>query len=153
MDTAPAEIADEIRAAFAGVEQPTPPLTLGEGPFEHRVEETLADKSADELTPDDALAVRNDLWALTPDAFRYYVPALIRMLLIGGTEVDALGEGIVTALTPADAPETRAKFDERMASLDEAQRRALGDFVCWWLSDEDEYVAQRDKLAAYWQCS
>lgn len=152
MDTAPAEIADEIRAAFGDVPQPDPPVTLDVGPFESRVEEALGGKSADELTAEDALAVRNDLWALTPDAFRYYVPALIRMLLIGGTEVDALGEGIVTALTPPGEPETRAKFDERMASLDDAQRTALGDFVCWWLSDEDEYVAQRAQLAEHWRC-
>lgn len=154
MDTTPAEIADEIRAAFEDAELPDPPVTEGAyGPLGQPVEEALAGKSADEVTPDDALTVRLDLAALTPEAFRYYVPALTRMLLVGGTEVDALGEGIVTVLAPPEEPERRERFDARMALLDDVQRKALADFVCWWISDEDEHVANREELAAYWQCA
>lgn len=153
MDTSAAEIADEIRAAFEDIEPPDSPVTEEPyGPLAQPVEDALAGKSAGELTPDDALAVRLDLWALTPEAFRYYVPALIRMLLVGGSEVDALGEGIVTALTPSEEPARREKFDARMALLDDAQRKAAADFVCWWLADEDEHVAGRELLVAYWQC-
>lgn len=153
MDAAAAQIADDVRDAFDDVETPTPPVTEDpHGPLGEPVEESLAGKAPDELTADDALAVRLDLWALTPEAFRCYVPALIRMLLVGETEVDALGEGIVTALTPPAEPERRDRFDARMALLDDAQRKALSDFVCWWLSDEDEHVAHREQLAAYWHC-
>lgn len=153
MDTAPAEIADEIRAAFEDIEPPDAPVTEARyGSLGQPVEAALAGTRADELTPDDALAVRLDLSALTPEAFRYYVPALIRMLLVGGTEVDALGEGIVTVLTPPEEPERRERFDARMALLDDAQRQALADFACWWLADEDEHVANREELATYWQC-
>ena len=157
MDTTAAEIADEIRAAFEDIELPDPPVTEESyGPLGRPVEEALAGKRADKaFTHDDALAVRLDLWALTPEAYRYYVPALVRMLLVGGGggEVDALGEGVMTVLTPPSEAERRERFDTRIALLDDAQRKAAADFVCWWLSDpEGEHVANRAELVAYWQC-
>lgn len=145
------QLAETIAAAFASVPQPDPPLTIEGGPFERDVEAALGGKSADELTPEDALAVRLDLWALTPEAFRYYVPALARMFLVGETEVDALDEGLMTALTPSPDQEARAKLDERVGLLDDAQRSALREFVCWYLGAES-FVAGRDEAAAYWDC-
>lgn len=145
------ELADRIAAAFDSAPQPDPPLTIEGGPFERDVDAALSGKSADELTAEDALAVRLDLWALTPEAFRYYVPALARMFLVGETEVDALGEGLITALTPSQDAATRAKLDERVGPLDAAQREALGEFVCWYL-DVEEDVPRGDAAAEYWNC-
>ncbi len=108
-------------------------------------------KPADELTPADALAVRLDLWALTPEAWRYYVPALVRMFLVGDTEVDALAEGLITSLTPTDDQQGREKLDERVAGLDSAKRQALADFVCWFVRVE-EYVPRGAAAAGYWGC-
>lgn len=150
-DPRPARLAEELRAAFADVPQPDPSLTIGAGPLEHDVEQALEGKSADDLTPEDALAVRLDLWTLTPEAFRYYVPALTRMFLVGDTDVDALGEGIMTALTPSEDPSIQEKLDERVGALDDAQRQALGDFVCWYL-DVEEFVPRADAAVAYWDC-
>ena len=144
-------LADRIAAGFDSVPQPDAPLTIEGGPFERDVDEALAGKSADELTAEDALAVRLDLWALTPEAFRYYVPALARMFLVGETEVDALGEGLITALTPSQDAATRAKLDERVGLLDAAQRDALREFVCWYLSVEED-VPRGDAAAEYWNC-
>jgi hypothetical protein len=150
-DPRPAWLAEQIRAAFADVPQPDPSLTIGAGPLEHGVEQALAGKSADDLEPADALAVRLDLWTLTPEAFQYYVPALTRMFLVGDTAVDALGEGIMTALTPSEDPAIQEKLDERVGALDDAQRKALGDFVCWYL-DVEELVPRADAALAYWDC-
>ena len=93
--------------------------------------------------------MRLDLWTLTPEAFGYYVPALTRMLLVGDTAVDALGEGIMTALTPSEDPAIQEKLDERVSALDDAQRKALGDFVRWYL-DVEEFVPRADAALAYW---
>jgi len=144
-------IAHEIEAAFAGVPRPDPPLTIGDGPIQDDVEQALAGKGASELTADDATEVRLDLWLLTPEAFAYYVPALLRIALSGDDEVDGLDEGIFDVLAPPGDPGLRARFDERMAQLDEPRRDALATFVCAF-SDEHPELDGADAARAHWGC-
>jgi hypothetical protein len=151
-DTQRRRLAEEIEAAFGDVPRPDPPLTLGAGPMQDDVEDALAGKDAGELTADDALAVRLDLWSLTPDAFRYYVPALLRLALADPDAVDGLDEGVFDVLTPPGDPDGRERFDERMALLDERQRSALGDFACWFGAQVPE-LAGAGAARAYWQCT
>jgi hypothetical protein len=145
-------LAQEIEAAFAGVQRPEPPLTLGDGPTQDDVEAALAGKDAAELTPDDAAQVRLDLWSLTPRAFAYYVPALLRMALDGDVEVDGLDEGIFDVLTPPEDGDLRERFDERMRLLDDRRRGALRDFVCAF-SDQQPELAGAEAARAHWGCA
>jgi hypothetical protein len=147
----PTEIAEALSAAFSKLEPPAPPVTIGNGPIEQTVESVLAGREADDLTPEDALAIRLDLWTLTPEAFAYYVPALARMLLADKMAVDALGEGLWTALAPPTEPGRREKFDARIAVLDDDQRAAIGRFVCWYLCSEEE-LPRADEARGYWNC-
>jgi hypothetical protein len=147
----PTEIAEALSAAFSELKPPDPPVTIGNGPIEQTVESVLGGREADALTPDDALAIRLDLWTLTPDAFAYYVPALARMLLADKTAVDALGEGLWTALAPPTEPGRREKFDARIAVLDDDQRAAIGRFVCWYLCSEEE-LPRAEEARDYWNC-
>ncbi|HEY1540012.1 MAG TPA: DUF6714 family protein [Solirubrobacteraceae bacterium] len=144
-------LAEKIEAAFADVPRAAPPLTDGGGPTQDDVETALAGKDAGELTADDARAVRLDLWSLTAEAFRYYVPALAHMTLAGDEEVDGLDEGVFDVLTPPADDAGRARFDERMGLLNEGQREALGDFACWFSAQVPE-LAGADAARAYWRC-
>ncbi len=148
-----AALAAEIASAFPAVEPPAPPVTTGAGPVQDDVEQALAGKRAEELTPSDARAVRLDLWSLTPAAWQYYAPALLRMFLADpdDDELDGLGEGIFDTLVPPDDAELRERFDERMARLGDAQRAALRAFVCWYREQEPE-LAGADAAARHWGC-
>jgi len=148
-----AALAAEIASAFEAVAPPAPPVATGAGPIQDDVEQALAGKRAEELTPQDSRAVRLDLWSLTPAAWHYYAPALLGMFLAdpGADELDGLGEGIFATLVPPQDAELRERFDERMALLDDAQRAALRAFVCWYREQVPE-LAGADAAAQHWGC-
>lgn len=141
-------LADELRDAFASVDLPTPPVTTSSG--NDYVERALAGKPANLITPEDARHVLMDLWLLTPEAYRYYLPALLRIHLTGSTFVDGLGSFAFRTLIPPDDPALEI-FERRMALLDDRQHRALAGYVAWYL-DYESSVPRRDAAAAasYW---
>jgi hypothetical protein len=139
---------DRIERTFATVPRPDPPLTEGTGPFNEDVEQALGGKTWDEVTPADAHAARLGLWLLAPDAFRYYLPAMLRLAL-GGTYVEGLAEAAFEVLVPRDVPPLARVFEERMRTLDDAQHAALAAFVDWYLQEES-IVPLRERAAAYW---
>jgi uncharacterized protein DUF6714 len=139
----------QIDEAFAAEPRPEPPVTEGVGPFNDDVEQALAGKPADRVTAEDAGESRLGLWLLTPAAFRYYLPALLRHVLVPERYVDGLGEAVFDVLVPRDDAELGRVFGERMKTLTESERAALAGFVNWYLGEES-IVPLRDQAAAYW---
>jgi hypothetical protein len=144
------ELADRIGSAFASVPRPDPPVTEGTGPLHEDVEAALAGKPAGEVTAADAWEVRMDLGSLTPPAFAYYLPALLRIVLVDDEYVDALDSSVFGMLTPPDDPSLAEAFDRRIALLDGAQRDALRRYVAWY-SEGESTLPSRERALDYWR--
>ena len=84
-----AGLADHIGSAFASVPRPDPPITEGR-PLNEDVERALAWKFREQITAAEAWELRMDLSSLKPEAFVYYMPALLRVILLGDSCVDSL---------------------------------------------------------------
>jgi len=145
-----ADLAQRIDAAFAPVPRPHPPITEGTGPLNEDVERALAGKPAGDVTAADAHEVRMDLPYLTPEAFAYYLPSLLRILLTGDTYVDSLDTSVFGMLTPPDDPARAKAFERRTALLDRAQRDALADYLEWYAEGESA-LPGRERALAYWR--
>jgi hypothetical protein len=143
-------IADRLTQAFASVPKPPPPVTVGGSPLADDVENVLAGKDADALTTDDAREVRGDLSLLTGPSLRYYLPALLRLILLGDTHVDGLDEFIFYLLIPPGDPEQLHGFNDRLGNLDRSQRAALSDYIAWY-SEGESFLPERDRALAYWR--
>src|SRR5207253_1099641 len=146
------ELAEAIATAFAPVPPPGRPIAEGIGPMPEDVERALGGKSPDEVTARDARDVRVDLGYLTPAAFVYYLPALLRIALAGGEQADGVGESLFGMLTPPEDPGLRGSFDERVAPLDEAQRDAVGRWVEWY-SEAQSDLPGRERALAFWRAA
>ncbi|MBV9807728.1 MAG: hypothetical protein JO286_11125 [Solirubrobacterales bacterium] len=142
-------IADRLTRAFSSVPKPAPPLTVGGSALADDVEDVLAGKDADALTADDARELRGDLRLLTRPALRYYLPALLRVVLLGEPYVDGLDEFTFNLLVPPEKPEQLRGFEEQL-NLDAAQRAAIGAYVAWY-SQGESFLPGRDRALAYWR--
>jgi hypothetical protein len=141
-------LADRIGSAFASVCRPDPPITEG-GPLNEDVERALAWKSREEITAADASEVGTDLSSLKPEAFVYYLPALLRVILIGDSYVDSLDASVLALLLPPGGRAADRDFERRMALLDRPQRSALEQYVDWCL-DGESGLPGRERALAYW---
>jgi len=144
------ELADRIAAAFAGAELPQPPITEGHGPLCDDVEAALAGKPGADVTPADAREVRIDLGYLRPEAFAYYLPALIRIVLLDDDDTGGLDQALFAMLTPPEQGVAGSGFERRMELLDGPRRSALADFVEWY-SEGESYLPGRERALAYWR--
>ena len=142
-------IADRLGRAFASVPKPSPPVTTG-GPLADDVEKVLAGKDAGALTADDARDVRGDLRLLTAPALRYYLPALLRLILVGDTYIDGLDLFTFLLLVPPEEPGELREFEEELGNLDASQRAAIGDYVAWY-SEGESFLPGRERALSYWQ--
>ena len=143
-------IADRLSRAFASVPKPSPPVTIGGSPLADDIEKVLAGKDAGALTPDDARDVRGDLRLLTGPALRYYLPALLRLILVGDPLVDGLGDFTFQLLVPPEEPGQPRWFEEQFGNLDAAQRAAIGNYVAWF-SEGESFLPGRERAFAYWR--
>jgi hypothetical protein len=144
-----ADLAERLRAAFADVPRPDPPITVGTGPLNEDIERAIAGKTADEITAADAREVRHDLPYLSPEAFIYYLPALLRVILTEDTYVDGLDEFVFYQLVPPENPALSEHFTQRIGPLDDLQRDALRRYVDWY-SAREPFLSGRDSALAYW---
>lgn len=143
-------IADRLRRAFASVPKPFPPVTRGGGPLADDIEKVLAGKDAGALTADDARDVRGDLNLLTGPALRYYLPALLRLVLVGDIWVDGLDDFTYQLLVPPEEPGQLRWFEEQFGNLDASQRAAIGVYVAWY-SEGESSLPGRERACSYWQ--
>jgi hypothetical protein len=144
-----ADLADHIGLAFASVCRPDPPITE-DGPLNEDVERALAWKSREQITAADASEVRTDLSSLKPEAFVYYLPALLRVILIGDSYVDSLDASVLALLLPREGRAADRDFERRMALLDRPQRSALARYVDWCV-DGESGLPGRERALAYWR--
>ena len=143
-----AGLADHIGSAFASVPRPDPPITEGR-PLNEDVERALAWKFREQITAAEAWEVRMDLSSLKPEAFVYYMPALLRVILLGDSCVDSLHDSVLTLLMPREGRATDEDFERRMALLDRSQRSALARYVDWCL-DGESGLPGHERALAYW---
>jgi hypothetical protein len=143
------DLAKQIAAAFADLPRPDPPITVGAGPLNEDIERAIAGKTADQITAAEAREVRHDLPYLSPAAFIYYLPALLRIILTDDTHVDGLDEFVFYQLAPPENLALSEHFTQRIGRLDDLQRDALRRYVDWYSASEP-FLSGRDSALAYW---
>ena len=92
------------------------------------------------------------IFFLTPEAFRYYLPAYLSASVRDSEGVDIIPETLAFALTPpaGDDP-VASKKQARIAAFDDRQRRAIAAFLEFLASQGDELdAAQFDKALAFY---
>ena len=137
---------DEIMSAFDGVEVPSSPFVDEDDYLAVAVQRRLVGRTWDKLSRADLTAVRLDLGVLDPSAFWYFFPAFARAVLINNYFVDGMGEFLVAELAPGDQ---KPDWSARLQPLSSLQRRAVANFLRWYISSET-YVPARDRLADAW---
>ena len=98
----------------------------------------------------DASEVGTDLSSLKPEAFVYYLPALLRVIPIGDSYVDSLDASVLALLLPPEGRAADEEFERRMALLERSQRSALARYVDWCL-DGEPGLPGRERALAYWR--
>ncbi len=133
-----AQVAEQIEAAFGGLAVPPPrELIRHHGPRdqagEEQIRKDLAGKTWQSLTPE----FLKERWAaycyLAPEAYRYYLPALLKSALLVLPETNGLPHPVVYALCPSFwslyyEGEDR-QLRERQAVFSPAQYRAVCSFL------------------------
>lgn len=133
-----AEIEEEIEAAFGALAIPEPEaLILPQGPGNRasaeRIRNELAGKSWQSLTPEFLKGRWSAYCYLTPEAYRYYLPALLHGVLEVLPTDEDLAHSVVWALRPCfrclyyDGDDARLR--ERQALFTSEQYRAVVDFL------------------------
>jgi len=127
-------------AAFDAVPQP-PREALINTHCEECLEtsEALAGKPWQAITLDDLLRGRETA-LLTPAAWRYYLPAMIRWCVRDPHAVDVLLDNLVYALEPPQPeayPGQRQYFEARATGFDARQREAIVAYLEWYRAKEE----------------
>jgi hypothetical protein len=119
--------------AFSSQPRPPGPAILRSTVGEHadRLVHLLSSRASDELSAQDIRAeVEGNLWMLTPDAFRYFLPAFLRATLDSYSTVSIFASELVSALTKPsreDVADAVARAGESLpeAIADEARKQQL----------------------------
>src|SRR5688572_6672664 len=100
--------------AFATRPRPAPGQLVRprSGEDGNRVREVLAGRTVSEVTVEDLREVlEGSLWALTPAAFRYYLPAFMDLALTHYASVSVFASELVDALTEPSRDDVVASLD------------------------------------------
>ena len=90
---------------------------------------------------------------LTPEAWRFYLPAYLLAVLRDGQDDDAARDaaGSVMYLLTPPGPDLKDYFQERVGGLSAAQRRAIAAFVDYQCRTyPEEYEDERPDLVRFW---
>jgi len=95
---------------------------------------------------------RGSLSFFTPEAFRFYLPAFLRAVLLYPQETDTLRENLFYTLTPPESEgESMSWFRELAEGLTVPQREVIRSFVKSFAESEPYYSkAIRDRALKYW---
>jgi hypothetical protein len=80
----------------------------------------------------------SSLFLLTPEAFRYFLPAYMSVSISDREKADVIPETLVFAFDPdAGSPESSAYKAQLLQSLTPAQKRTIGGFLGWLETADD----------------
>ena len=89
---------------------------------------------------------RIHFWALTADAFRFYLPAMLTAIINHPYEVDTLTESVLYALTPKHDSPTDSIFIERSRHFSKDEAKVIVQFLESYFdlfpSDDWSYTAR-----------
>jgi hypothetical protein len=136
------QIVAQVRAAFADVALPATDELMNHHCCEClETSAAFAGKPWQDLALEDLLAGRETA-LLTPEAWRYYLPAMITWCIRAPETVDVIQDNLVYQLAPPD-PESRSVpewFDARATGFSAEQRSAITAYLEW----------SRDREEAAW---
>lgn len=111
---------------------------------------TLEDLKSEYPGPPDAC-----LSFMSPEAFRYFLPAYMRFFLERWDEADAIADAAVFVLIPTSDPKLVQWQLDRFRGFDHRQRRAIADFLAYagetYGSDYDTFGLPEAK--AFWSAA
>jgi uncharacterized protein DUF6714 len=145
VETSDEEILELVRQAFRSVPRPEHFTNYRHCLECEEYDLLLCSRTWDTLTHRDVRWTWSPVGFLEPDGFRYWMPALLRLLL----ERDEQEYGIGYLLDYLDEPAS-----ERFSLLTRAERQAVMDFmrhVIWWRCDNREARREWEKLLRLWE--
>lgn len=127
-----AALKEHVKAAFSSVPYPGDEnLIRGSSVEAQEIQEFFRGKRWEEITLEKLRGhptmVSSDGPAfMTVEAFHYYLPAYLMIIIDKKPEADVIPEFIINTLSVTDAPEQRRKwYEARVARFTKAQRRAI----------------------------
>jgi Family of unknown function (DUF6714) len=120
------QVAHEIREAFATVPYPGDDRICKPGSFGAELAKAFRGKCWSDLDMDTIASFHVDLPVLTPEAFRYYLPAFMLALIFNYQQAGTLPMSLLHNLTPPDAALLQSYIEKRTSS---AKHEWVGSFL------------------------
>lgn len=129
-------VAREIEIAFAEARYPGDNELVESGNYRDPERDEIANYLRAKKWADlDLQSMRNrseDMHLLSPVAFRYYLPAYMRISVLQYEEADLLPHSVVFSLIKPADPELAEYYLKRMSGFTSVQRSAINAFL-WYL--------------------
>lgn len=149
------EIARDVEDAFAIIPYPGDDRLVGSPTYSENEEilEAFRGKHWRDISLDVLFEHRLSLGALSPEAFRFYLPSYLVAALLHSEETDTLRENVFSALAPpAEEGFWMDWLLERINPLDVRQKAVLRRFIEFWARTETSYPdAARDRALPFWR--
>jgi hypothetical protein len=146
-------LTEKIALAFAGVHHPDPGrlLRADAGWEGASLDPLVAGMRWQDIPVDVIRRYPTALLLLTPEGFRFCLPAYLLGALRDPEEVDVLRELVFLTLTPSGSDWNRNRVRDQVSLLTQQQWDAARSFVIHHLDTEQSYPAeQRDAALSFW---
>lgn len=151
----PREIAREAEEAFAAIPYPGDDRLLRTETYWENDEilEAFQGKHWKELSPEVLFKQSDNLGALSPEAFRFYLPACMIGALLHHEETDRLLQNVFYDFTPPPSKgEQMDWFCTRIAPLDARQKEVVRRYVEFYVQIEGSLeMPGHDRALLFWQ--
>jgi hypothetical protein len=149
------DLAHQVELAFANVPYPGDDKIVAHPntSISSHLPALLAGKHWKELSLEVIIQENLSLPLLTPEGFRFYLPAFLRASLLFPDQVDILPSNIFSSLTPPDGEGIQEQaFFSRMNGFTQQQIEAIRAFVKMYVSIESSYPdSRRGKAISFWE--
>lgn len=130
-------LAQQIQNAFAETPYPGDDRVAAYARYGRSIADTLRGKHWADVELDSIYQHRWEIFLLTPETFRFYVPGFLLSVLYHHDEMDSLPDNLIFSLTPQRdehvanyfAGEYRDYFSRRVAAFRVEEKRAILSFV------------------------
>lgn len=146
-------LTEQIASAFADVHHPGPGrlLRADAGWEGASLDPLVAGMRWQDIPVDVIRRYPTALLLLTPEGFRFCLPAYLLAVLRDPEEVDVLPELVFLTLTPSGSDWNRNRLRDQVSLLTQQQWDAARSFVIHHLDVEQSYPAeQRDAALSFW---
>jgi hypothetical protein len=155
IDVLAREIAGEVEDAFANVPYPGDERLVRSPTYWENEEilEAFRGKHWRDISVKVLFEHRYSLGALSPEAYRFYLPSYLVAGLIHSDETDTLWQNVFYSLTPPESEgDSMDWFLARIGPLDARQKAAVRRYVELYVQIEHTYPdLDRDRALAFWR--